>query len=51
MEWIKSKDYTYGQVTAHEIICPKCGYKETYISTPPDMCYRCETELRGISNG
>lgn len=46
--WVKIGDVDngFGQIV-HEIKCPYCKYRETYIyGKPPDRCYVCGADMR-----
>lgn len=47
-EWIKVRDFDNGQYIVHEVRCPKCGHKETYIGTIPEKCYVCDERRDGL---
>jgi hypothetical protein len=45
--WIKLQDYKYNGLIVHEVRCPVCRLKETYIGSKiPRSCYICDTKLK-----
>lgn len=42
LAWIRVRFFDNGQYRVHEIQCPKCRHKETYIGWMPDRCYICD---------
>lgn len=44
-KWIRHPDLQTGPYTVHEVQCPSCKYKETYIKTAPKKCYICGLDL------
>jgi hypothetical protein len=45
--WIKLEDHACNGLIVHEIRCPVCRLKETYIGSKiPRSCYLCDTKLK-----
>lgn len=44
MKWQRLPDKEYQGLTVHEVMCPKCKYKETFTSETPKRCYICEED-------
>lgn len=46
MKWIKVHDQDNGGYIIHEVKCPVCNTKETYINDKiPSFCYLCQERM------